>query len=88
MEFSPDGKQLAVGLSTEDRSKSDGDSQGAISIWDLATAKIRHRLTGLGNFVTSVVFTPDGKRLVSGDWDQTVTIWDLTNGRPVGNMKT
>ncbi len=37
-------------------------------------------LTGHSRFVSSVAFTPDGKRLASGCWDGVVKMWDVSNG--------
>ena len=41
-------------------------------------------LRGHTSWVTSVSFSPDGKRLVSGSWDSTVRIWDAESGEAIG----
>ncbi|MGB8321751.1 MAG: GAF domain-containing protein [Candidatus Acidiferrum sp.] len=43
-----------------------------------------HTLQGHSGWVTGLAFTPDGRRLVSGSWDQTVKMWDVSTGLPVG----
>jgi len=35
----------------------------------------------------SVSFSPDGKRVVSGVWDQLVTIWDTDTGAEVSSFE-
>lgn len=40
-----------------------------------------HRnLRGHTRKVKSLSFTPDGRRLVSGSWDDTIKVWDVTSG--------
>ena len=37
-------------------------------------------LIGHTNNVVSVVFSPDGKILASGSWDNTICLWDVRTG--------
>jgi WD40 repeat protein len=39
----------------------------------------RNRLEGHDNWVTSVSFSPDGKTLVSGSYDNTIKLWNVRN---------
>jgi RNA polymerase sigma factor (sigma-70 family) len=57
-----------------------------------ATGEAIKKLTGHVRWVTALVFTPDGRRLVSGSADQTGLVWDATlsalgdagGGKPAG----
>jgi WD40 repeat protein len=49
-----------------------------ISIWDLHSKTSIKTLTGHTSLVECVSFSPDDQRLVSGSFDATVRIWDLT----------
>ena len=43
-------------------------------------------LTGHDSYVTSVAFSPDGQRIVSGSADKTVKIWDANSGEELQTL--
>uniref|UniRef100_A0ACD5GTA2 WD40 repeat domain-containing protein n=1 Tax=Desertifilum tharense IPPAS B-1220 TaxID=1781255 RepID=A0ACD5GTA2_9CYAN len=47
---------------------------------------IRH-LLGHDDYVRSLSFSPDGTRLASGSWDQTVKLWDISTGEEIATLK-
>ena len=44
-------------------------------------------LEGHDNLVLSVAFSPDGQRLASGLYDETIKIWDAASGRCLQTLK-
>ncbi|KAG2087803.1 WD40-repeat-containing domain protein [Suillus discolor] len=65
-----------VAVSPDDRrvASSSGDY---IMIWDIDEQKVHDPLDNHEDTVTSLCFSPDGKRLASGSLDGTVVIWDV-----------
>src|SRR5207248_2893166 len=55
-------------------------------LWRLCHSELR-TLQGHTGWVTSVAFSPDGQRLASASWDQTVKVWDATTGQVVRTFK-
>jgi WD40 repeat protein len=54
----------------------------SVRSWSLATATVRGtRFSGHESWVTALVLTPDGKKLISGSWDGTVRVWDVETGK-------
>jgi WD40 repeat protein len=75
--LSPDGKLLAAGTN---RWGSSPTFPPVIHVWDLTTGREVHTLRGHDHRVVALRFTPDGKKLVSAGWDNTLRVWDLARG--------
>ncbi len=72
---SPSRLELAsVGGEIEDKS---------IHLWDARTGVQQYRLGGHERGVLSVAFSPDGKRLVSGNPFEPVRLWDLAQRKVI-----
>jgi RNA polymerase sigma factor (sigma-70 family) len=69
--FSPDSRSLAWS----------GSQSPVIHVLELATGKERLRLDGHHGRVTSLVFSADGRTLVSGSDDTTALVWDMLGTR-------
>ncbi len=67
MALSPDGRLLASGSGYEDPT---------IRIWEAATGKLLVRLDGHSGWVGKLMFSKDGRRLISASTDQTIRFWD------------
>jgi WD40 repeat protein len=78
--FALDGPSLASG----------GQSDGAILLWDLATARPRRRLGGPREPVVCLAYSPVGRWLAStGAGGRHGRLWDLEGrgeGRSIGNL--
>ena len=47
----------------------------------------RNRLEEHTKLVTSVAFSPDGKTLANGSWDNTIKLWNPTTGNIISTLK-
>ncbi|KAI0435534.1 WD40-repeat-containing domain protein [Xylaria telfairii] len=63
-------------------------SGGGVQIWDPLTGEILHRLNDHKGTVTHVVFSPNGKQLVSGASDGTIRFWDPVIGTMLREVHT
>jgi WD40 repeat protein/serine/threonine protein kinase len=69
MEFSPDGRWLAVGTG----------KNGAI--WDTVSFSLVQTLPGAKDRVVSIGFSPDQKTVATTSWDHTVRLWETETGK-------
>ena len=65
-----------------------GGADKTIRIWDTSTGEqVGNSITGHLSGVTSVAYSPDSNRIISGS-DNTIKIWDANTGEQVGNSLT
>jgi WD40 repeat protein len=83
--FSPDGTRIASG--DGEGLYEIGRHPGEIKLWDASTGEERHTLKGHTWGVTSVRFSPDGKRIASGSRDKTIRLWDASTGDEINTLK-
>lgn len=69
LDVSPDRTLLAT-----------ASQDGTACLWDYATGKLVHRLSGHDGDVNEVFFSPDGSLLATCGNDGTVRIWDAATG--------
>ena len=74
---SPDGKTLVTG------SGDSGERIGRAMIWDAMTGRPLGRPLHHQDIVTSIAFSSDGLRILTGSLDATVRIWDAQTGEPL-----
>ncbi|MEI6444237.1 MAG: hypothetical protein WCO29_14205, partial [Nostocales cyanobacterium ELA583] len=53
-----------------------------------SSISLEKTLTGHSFWVASVAFSPDGKILASGSWDDTIKLWDLRTGNLLQTLTT
>jgi WD40 repeat protein len=75
--FSPNGSVLAICQNDN------------ILLWDIPTWQQKgDLLNGHSDWIRSIQFNPDGKKLVSGSSDGTVRLWDVQLGEQLGEALT
>ena len=83
--FSPDEEILAsAGCGKRDSQGS--CTQGKIILWDTETRQpIGQPLIGHTSAIRSIAFSPDGKLLASGSFDNTILLWNVETHQPIGS---
>jgi WD40 repeat protein len=81
--ISPDGKLLAAGHFTGNFAKCDG----VLRVWDIASGKELCSGKGHKAALTSVVWSADGKKVISSSFDKTVRVWDAKTGKELDSFE-
>lgn len=76
--FSPNSSTLLTGA---------GFSDPNIRLWDASNGETRGTLEGHSAYVTDLLFTSDGTRLISSGADQTIRLWDWITRKPAGVLR-
>jgi WD40 repeat protein len=75
LEFSSDGRLLTI---------VSGVVSGSIGVWDITTGRQIVQIVVDARELSSVAFSPEGRRLGVGGFDGIVRLWDLASGRQAG----
>jgi WD40 repeat protein len=83
-EFSPDGQMLMIGHGSYGAAVEGLPYTGGYTtVWNLKTGERVRQLTGKSASVTSVIFSQDGRSIITGNEDASINLWDLTKGEMV-----
>ncbi len=84
--FSPDGRYL---VAAEGGVESLAIETGhLLTVWDVSSRQLLKTLVGHGSDVRAIAFSPDGKLLASGSFDNTIKLWDVTTWAELATLKT
>jgi hypothetical protein len=85
--FSPDGKRAVTESSPHRERAATESGVSALRLWNVSTGQQMATLEGHTNWVRSVAFSRDGRRIVTGADDHTARIWDAKTGEQIAAME-
>jgi WD40 repeat protein len=74
--ISPDGTQALAG----------SFYNGVSVVWDLHDGEKLRTLTGHREGMSAVAWSRDGRRAVTGSYDDSLILWDMTSGQPLARL--
>ncbi len=76
-QFKEDKQIFDVALHPNGKIAVTGSPFGYFKVWDLEAGKLLKKCTSPQNYVCSVLFSPDGTKLVTGSW-ASMELWDTS----------
>ncbi|HUG70286.1 MAG TPA: c-type cytochrome domain-containing protein [Pirellulaceae bacterium] len=74
---SPDGKWLAM-----------AEEGGKLKLFEMSTGTLARTMDGHPGGATSVAFSTDSSKLVSGGQDKSLRVWNVADGQAAGSVET
>jgi WD40 repeat protein len=89
--FSPDGRQIMTGtggavLDDPTTQRVAVSQDNSLRLWDVATGNPIREMKGHEHAISSIAFSPDGRRVVSGSFDKTLRLWDVESGQELSRV--
>lgn len=77
--FSPDGTMLATGSKQVQEQKENQEPKvtGVLQLWDVRTAKARFSVQAHSRVITAIIWTSDGKTLITASADGGIRLWSV-----------
>lgn len=80
-QFSADGKRIAMKTGKRVADGSERVEETTATVYDVATGKLIAALGGAKLWLNTVVFSPDGKKVITTGADRTARMWDVEDGK-------
>jgi WD40 repeat protein len=77
--FAPDNATLAIAQG--------GDRWRCLSLWDVRTCRVLHRLSENAAGVNALAISPDSRIMASADVDESIRLWDIASGRLIATFR-
>lgn len=65
-----------VDMGSDERTVVSSSFHGEVLVWDLLTGQVLHRFANRENLPTMPAITPDGRYVIAGSQDFTITMWE------------